>query len=135
MKKLLICFLVGLSITTCGCKSNVNKQETLPKTPMTTSPESKNTVPKASGNGSTSTETTQKAFTVEELVVYNGQNGNPAYIAVDGMVYDVTYAPDWKNGIHKNGYVAGSNLSSVIDSFPNGRDALRDLPIIGTLKY
>ncbi|WP_290068715.1 cytochrome b5 domain-containing protein, partial [Lactobacillus intestinalis] len=46
-------------------------------------------------------------FTLEELKKYNGKNGNPAYIAVNGKVYDVTNNPHWKNGEH-HGYEAGN---------------------------
>ena len=32
----------------------------------------------------------EKIFTEKELGKYDGQNGNPAYVAIDGVVYDVT---------------------------------------------
>ena len=47
-----------------------------------------------------------QTFTRDELRKYNGQNGAAAYIAIDGIVYDVTHSPAWKNGIH-HGYQAG----------------------------
>jgi Predicted heme/steroid binding protein len=31
-----------------------------------------------------------KQFTLEELKQYNGENGQPAYVAIDGIVYDVS---------------------------------------------
>ena len=33
---------------------------------------------------------TEKTFTLAQLAQYDGQNGQPAYVAVDGVVYDVT---------------------------------------------
>ena len=36
---------------------------------------------------------TNKTFTRDELRKYNGQNGADAYIAIDGIVYDVTHSP------------------------------------------
>ena len=35
---------------------------------------------------------TTRTFTAEELAKYNGQNGQPAYVAIDGTVYDVSAA-------------------------------------------
>lgn len=134
MKKLLIGVLIGLSITAVGCKNTVKEQQNLPEPPITTSPGGEYNTPNVPGEGNSTPETKQKNFTLEELVTFNGLNGKPAYIAVDGMVYDVTYAPGWKNGVHEYGYVAGTDMSKVIDAYPNGRDALKNLPVIGTLK-
>lgn len=73
-----------------------------------------------------------KTFTLEELKKYNGQNGNPAYIAVDGTVYDVTNVKQWKNGNHQ-GYIAGEDLSDAINSSPHGKDVLINIPIVGKM--
>ncbi|MBN2828338.1 MAG: cytochrome B5, partial [Tissierellales bacterium] len=54
-------------------------------------------------------------MTLEELKSYDGQNGNPAYIAIDGIIYDVSNVSQWKNGTH-NGQTAGNNLSDQIAS-------------------
>ena len=35
-------------------------------------------------------------FTLEELSLYNGKNGAPAYVAVNGVVYYVTNNSVWK---------------------------------------
>lgn len=32
----------------------------------------------------------EKTFTREELAKFNGQNGQPAYVAISGTVYDVS---------------------------------------------
>lgn len=42
----------------------------------------------------------EKIFTEEELGKYDGQNGNPAYVAIDGVVYDVTDVSAWNGGVH-----------------------------------
>ena len=34
-----------------------------------------------------------KTFTREELKKYDGQNENPAYVAINNRVYDVTHIP------------------------------------------
>ena len=74
----------------------------------------------------------QKTFTLEELKKYDGQNGNPAYVAVDGKVYDVTNVKSWAGGKHK-GYKAGTDLSKAIKAAPHGLSVLNGLPIVGKL--
>ena len=75
-----------------------------------------------------------KEFTLDELKEYDGQNGNKAYVAVDGVVYDVTDVGAWKNREHKNGITAGKDLSEEINKSPHGKDVLKDLPVVGKLK-
>lgn len=74
----------------------------------------------------------EKTFTLEELAVFNGKNGQPAYIAVDGVVYDVTNGKGWKEGEH-NGFAAGADITEAIMAAPHGVGTLKDLPIIGKL--
>ena len=45
-------------------------------------------------------------FNQTELAKYNGQDGQPAYVAVDGVVYDVTGVAAWAGGKH-HGNLAG----------------------------
>ncbi|HEX9061543.1 MAG TPA: cytochrome b5 domain-containing protein [Clostridia bacterium] len=73
-----------------------------------------------------------KTFTKEELKKYDGQNGNPAYVAVDGVVYDVTNEKSWKGGKHQ-GIRAGNDVSEAIKSSPHGLEPLKKLPVVGKL--
>jgi predicted heme/steroid binding protein len=57
----------------------------------------------------TTTKADEKVFTLENLAQYSGLNGNLAYIAVDGVVYDESSL--FVNGKHK-GWSAGQDLSS-----------------------
>ncbi len=76
----------------------------------------------------------QLELTVDELAQYNGKDGNPAYIAIDGVIYDVTNVPQWKNGEH-NGFAAGNDLTEEIKTIsPHGVSKLKGLPVVGTLK-
>jgi predicted heme/steroid binding protein len=75
----------------------------------------------------------QKIFSAAELKKYDGQNGNPAYVAVDGIVYDVTNVKNWENGTH-HGLSAGQDLTQAIKSAPHGTSVLKNLPIIGKFK-
>ena len=65
---------------------------------------------------------------------YNGKEGQPAYVAVDGVVYDVTNVEAWKDGEHKLGLTAGNELTEEITKqSPHGLKVLEGLPIVGEL--
>ena len=73
-----------------------------------------------------------RTFTLEELSQYNGKDGQPAYVAVDGVVYDVTTVEAWKDGEHKLGLTAGNELTEEITKqSPHGLKVLEGLPIVG----
>ena len=72
-------------------------------------------------------------LTLEQLKQFDGKNGNPAYVAVDGVIYDLTDVPAWKNGGH-NGYSAGNDLTDIIkNKSPHGVKNLEGKPIVGKL--
>ena len=74
------------------------------------------------------------SFTLEELAQFDGQDGNHAYVAVDGLVYDVTDEPRWSGGTH-NGLTAGQDLTSQINQMsPHGTRVLDNLPIVGRIE-
>lgn len=74
-----------------------------------------------------------RQFTVEELSLYDGSNGRPAYVAVNGIVYDVSLEATWGGGTHFSMY-AGHDLTSKFNACHVGRtEALRNLPQIGLL--
>lgn len=56
----------------------------------------------------------QREFTVEELSIYNGKNGNPAYTSVNGKVYDMSGVPKWGTGNHF-GIMAGQVLDKQFE--------------------
>lgn len=75
---------------------------------------------------------TLKVFDAEELAKYDGQNGNSAYIAVSGKVYDVTDVPQWKDGSHFGRFQAGVDLTDEITNLsPHGIGKLDSVPIVG----
>lgn len=75
----------------------------------------------------------EKLFTKEDLAQFDGKSGRKAYIAVDGVVYDVTGQKSWKNGRHKMGIKAGTDASNKIGSSPHGKGVLKRLPVVGKL--
>ena len=77
-------------------------------------------------------QTEMLGITIEELAMYDGTEGNPAYIAVDGVVYDVTGVSAWSSGSH-NGGMVGTDVSSLIGSAPHGDRVLDDLDVVGNI--
>lgn len=71
-------------------------------------------------------------LTVGELSLFNGKNGNPSYIAVDGIVYDVTGVKAWKSGGHKNGK-AGTDISKLLKKAPHGKKILAERTVVGKI--
>ncbi len=72
-------------------------------------------------------------LTLDQLKQYDGKNGNPAYVVVDGIIYDVSNVSAWKNGEH-NGYSAGNDLTDIIkNKSPHGVKNLEGVPIVGKL--
>ncbi|MDR3597292.1 cytochrome b5 domain-containing protein [Clostridium sp.] len=52
----------------------------------------------------------QKQFTLSELAQYDGSYGRPAYVAVNGIVYDMSKEITWSGGKHFN-LMAGKDLT------------------------
>jgi predicted heme/steroid binding protein len=115
LKLIIVCFIV-LSVFLISCSKKENDSTNV-----------------TSENDSSSSPSTQ-TFTVEELKTYDGQNGNAAYVAIDGIVYDVSDVDAWKDGKHKNGLTAGADLTSKLGDSPHGSKVLDDLPIVGKLE-
>lgn len=72
-------------------------------------------------------------FTIEELSQYDGASGRPAYVAINGIVYDVSLEATWGGGTHFSLY-AGQDLTAQFNGCHGGRvETLRNLPRIGLL--
>lgn len=87
----------------------------------------------AAPSSASSSVSSQRVFTRNELKKYNGKNGAPAYVAVDGVVYDVTNIKDWQGGSH-HGFSAGQDLTQAIRQSPHGASVLSGLPVVGKLQ-
>lgn len=75
-----------------------------------------------------------KEFTLEEVAKYNGKDGMPAYVIVNGSVYDTGDVDVWTGGVHF-GILAGSDLTEVYNSCHSGKkEILGKLRLVGTLK-
>ena len=73
-----------------------------------------------------------RTFTIAELSRYNGRDGNPAYVAVNGTVYDVTNNAGWAAATHF-GLTAGKDLTSEFASCHAGQPILSRLRVVGKI--
>lgn len=74
----------------------------------------------------------EKEFDRVSLAKFDGHGGRPAYVAVDGIVYDVTDVSAWKDGTH-HGKHAGQDLSEAIRRAPHEKSVLTKLTKVGKL--
>lgn len=74
---------------------------------------------------------TEHVFTTEELAKYNGKNGNKAYVAYEGKVYDFSSSEQWKDGEHY-GLSAGQDLTGKLGEAPHGSEVVNGYPVVGT---
>ena len=75
-----------------------------------------------------------RVFTPKELSLYNGTNGNLAYVAVNGTVYDVTDDPLWYTLMHF-GLSPGQDLSLEFNTCHSNRPfLLNSLVPVGILE-
>ena len=79
----------------------------------------------------------ETTFTPEDLAQFDGKDGRPAYVAVDGVVYDVSDSSRWRDGRHLTcplDATAGRDLSEEIEQAPAGMRALLEaMPVVGRM--
>jgi len=71
-----------------------------------------------------------KTFTLSELAQYNGQNGQPAYVAVNGVVYNLSTI--FAGGQHKY-HFAGRDLTNEFNSRHTPAQ-IQKYPSVGTMR-
>lgn len=69
-----------------------------------------------------------------ELAQFDGKEGRPAYFAYQGVIYDATNSPRWKNGTHMGRHQAGCDLTEVLGQAPHGEDKVLVMPKVGKLR-
>jgi len=75
-----------------------------------------------------------KEITSEELLTFNGKDGNPVYIAFQGNVYNVSKSPLWSKCIHMNRHLPGKDLTGEVSAAPHGIEVFERYPQVGVLK-
>lgn len=74
-----------------------------------------------------------KEFTIEELAKYDGSGGEPAYVAVENFVYDVSNEAVWGGGTHF-GLTAGKDFTDEFKGCHKVQSILEKLPKVGIIK-
>ena len=134
--------ILVLSLVLVGCSVTAGTGNTAATAAAATDKPAATTEPVATADASAVSETKTTTgsaengtleLTLAELAKYNGKNGQPAYVAVDGVIYDVSGYAKWKNGEH-NGNSAGQDLTEVIKTkSPHGIAKLNGVPVVGKL--
>ena len=109
MKKYILIAVLAFTMMLTACSGN-DSQSIASNTETSTSLPAQSSQSTPLAQSTENSEIGEKVFTQEELKKYDGQNGNAAYVAFDGKVYDVTNAEGWKGGQHQ-GYIAGVDIT------------------------
>lgn len=72
-------------------------------------------------------------YTLAQLAEYDGIDGAKAYIAVDGIIYDVTNEDEWDNGMHQGMQLAGTDATAIFAQSPHSQAFLDGLTQVGVL--
>ena len=133
-KAKMITFLLGASLIfgACGTTQAATADKASTSATASSAVSSSEVASSSSVTASSSSQANTKTFTLDELAQYDGKNGHDAYVAVEGIVYDVTNAAKWQNGSHY-GVQAGTDCTTAISRSPHGTSVLDGLPIVGTL--
>ncbi len=76
-----------------------------------------------------------KEFSLGELEIYNGYNGKSSYIAVDGLVYDVSNVDLFRKGSY-NELKFGKDMTKEFNEYYKGdKSLLLGIPVVGVVKY
>ncbi|MDQ7826609.1 MAG: cytochrome b5 domain-containing protein [Candidatus Eremiobacteraeota bacterium] len=124
---LFLLLITAILISQSGCPSHAVQDQTVSSAPQ---------APQAPQE-SQATQATQ-TFTLAELEKYDGKEGRKAYVAVDGVVYDVTGSKYWPKGSHRmcsKGAAAGKDLTETLKvSPPAMKTLIVKQPVVGALK-
>lgn len=74
-----------------------------------------------------------RTVSMAELEAADGLDGRPAWVAVNGVVYDVTNSPGWKDGEHRGGSKAGADLTEEFVESAHAMDTMSRTPVVGRL--
>lgn len=76
-----------------------------------------------------------KQINILQLRRNNGDRGTPKWVAVDGIVYDVSDCPKWRAEMHERLHFAGQDLTAEIVDAPHPASVLSNpcVKVVGKL--
>lgn len=69
----------------------------------------------------------------DELRKHDGSKA-PAWLAVDGIVYDVSKSFHWIHGKHQDEHWSGTDLTAALKDAPHDAGVLERFPKVGRLQ-
>ena len=73
-------------------------------------------------------------MTREELTKFDGRDSRAAYVAVSGIIYDVSGSPRWLEGHHEGTHQAGQDLTAELKQAPHVKTVIERFPVVGQLE-
>jgi predicted heme/steroid binding protein len=128
----IIILLISASFIVSGCGTTTPEQSSSAALSSNPSSSFESTSTDENQTTGTNEEETLRVFTLIELSEYDGKEGRKAYVAVNGLVYDVTDVSAWSGGTHFRNIAAGKDLTEVIENdSPHGLRVLDNLTVVG----
>jgi len=133
MKNIFLIIFISIAlVVVSGCSTGVSESSEQSSTPVSSE---ETGLSDSKQESSSSDEENLKIFTLEELSEFDGKEGRKAYVAIDGLVYDVTDVSAWSGGSHFRNTTAGKDLTDILfDDSPHGARVLENLTIVGRLE-
>lgn len=72
-------------------------------------------------------------YTKTQLALRNGQDRPEIWVALNGLIYDVTSSKMWRNGKHYEHW-AGQDLTDELKDAPHTERVFEKFKIVGKLK-
>ncbi len=74
-----------------------------------------------------------ESLSPSRLRAFDGKEGRPAWVSVDGVIRDVSGSRLWKEGTHARRHQAGEDLTAALAGAPHGPEVVLRMPEVGVL--
>lgn len=78
----------------------------------------------------------EREITLNELRRNTGERGTRMFVALDGVVYDVTDCPKWRSGLHEDLHFPGQDLTDEFAAAPHREEVFKHpcVLVVGRLR-
>jgi predicted heme/steroid binding protein len=74
-----------------------------------------------------------QVYTKQQLALRNGQDKPEIWVALNGLIYDVTESRMWRNGKHYEHW-AGQDLTDELKDAPHTETVFSEFKVVGELQ-